>query len=144
MQKLSFSHQWVQWIMSCVTTVRYSELFWICFQRRRGLRQGDILSPLLFFCGWWFICYATCRCGQQAITPVKVCPRALGVSHLLFADDTLLFLKAEEREAESTSKIIDTYARASGQLINLNKWYIMFGKPCPEQTQDKIKGIPQL
>ena len=27
MQKLGFTHQWVQWIMTCVTSVRYSVKF---------------------------------------------------------------------------------------------------------------------
>jgi hypothetical protein len=82
--------------------------------------------------------------AQQAITPVKVCPRAPGLSHLLFADDTLLFFKAETQEAARIGVVLDTYARATGQLINLNKCSIMFGKACPVQTQDIIRGTLQL
>jgi hypothetical protein len=39
----------VQWIMSCVTTVRYSELFWICFQRRVGY---DKVTFFHLFCSF--------------------------------------------------------------------------------------------
>jgi hypothetical protein len=49
MEKLGFDHRWVDWIMTCVTTVRYSIKFngalSDLFAPSRGLRQCDPLSP---------------------------------------------------------------------------------------------------
>jgi hypothetical protein len=52
MKNMEFSHRWVQWIMVCVTTVKYSVKFngtlLEVFSPTRGLRQGGSLSPFLF------------------------------------------------------------------------------------------------
>lgn len=50
------------------------------------------------------------------------------ISHLFFADDTLLFTKASVTEAEEISDIHPTYEMASGQKINLEKSKVSFGR----------------
>ena len=42
----------------------------------------------------------------QAIEPTKICNRAQGISHLLFADDTLLFFKARVAHASYVKDVI--------------------------------------
>jgi hypothetical protein len=149
MQKLGFSHRWVQWIMSCVTTVRYSVkfngAFLDSFAPTCGLRQGDPLSLFLFlFVADGLSALLRQSVDQQAITPVRVCPRAPGVSHLLFADDTLLFFKADVQEAQAIGAVMEDYSRATGQLVNLSKCSILFGNSCPKPIQETIKSTLQL
>lgn len=43
------------------------------------------------------------------------------ISHLFFADDCMLFSKDSLSYARNLVKIIDTFAMASGQAINLEK-----------------------
>jgi hypothetical protein len=51
---------------------------------------------------------------NHTIEPLKVCRTAPGVSHLLFADDSLLFFKAQELQAQRVKDILDTYASRTG------------------------------
>lgn len=103
--------------MTCVTTVRYQVKFngALLDSFAPRLRQGDPLSPFLFL----FVAdglSALLRQGVEtnAIQPVKICRGAPGISHLLFADDTLLFFKAQKEQAEAIKDIIHGYACATG------------------------------
>ena len=42
-------------------------------------------------------------------------------SHFLFVDDYFLFCKTNINESQCLKDILDTYGRASGQLINYQK-----------------------
>ncbi|KAM1146084.1 hypothetical protein PS2_037782 [Malus domestica] len=49
------------------------------------------------------------------------------ISHLFFADDTLIFLRADENNCRHLSDLLATYCEASGQNVNLLKSSIFFG-----------------
>lgn len=63
------------------------------------------------------------------------------VNHLLFADDSLLFFKADDETAVQVQEVLDVYCRASGQSINLDKSSIFFSKGCPEGRRNGIKEM---
>jgi hypothetical protein len=50
------------------------------------------------------------------------------VSHLLFADDSLLFFKANRESADEVMDVLNIYCQASGQRINMDKSSIHFAK----------------
>jgi hypothetical protein len=107
-----------------------------------GSRQGDPLSPFLFL----FVADALSSLLQKevndnAIQPVKICHRAPGVSHLLFADDSLLFFKANGEQVLKIKEIPETYATSMGQLINPSKCSIMFGNSCPVETRAEVRTV---
>ena len=50
----------------------------------------------------------------------------LAFFHLLFADDSLLFCQAKDRETKVVMEILKLYAEASGQCINMDKSSVFF------------------
>ena len=47
------------------------------------------------------------------ISPLRITRRAPSISHLLFADDTLLFFKASDQQATHVKNILDAYGHAT-------------------------------
>ncbi|XP_019160712.1 PREDICTED: uncharacterized protein LOC109157266 [Ipomoea nil] len=77
------------------------------------------------------LCVSTVRYSIQAegsgsIHGVRIARRAPPVSHLFFADDSLLFFRASCEEAQSVKDCLDRYSSVSGQLINYDKSSAMF------------------
>lgn len=65
-------------------------------------------------------------------------PSAPEISNLCFADDTVLFCQASWREAEEVVRILENYAQASGQIINIEKSSVNFSQgTSPEARADK-------
>ncbi|KAM0848957.1 hypothetical protein ACQ4PT_054041 [Festuca glaucescens] len=148
MERLGFAHRWTDWIMACVTTVSYQVKFngtiLDSFSPSRGLRHGDLLSPFLFF----FVADGLSHLLQREVSlngvePIRNCRRAPGVSHLLFADDSLLFFKAQKEHAIKVKEVLDIYATSTGQLINPGKCSILFGESCPTMHRVEIKEALQ-
>ena len=132
--------------MGCVTTSSFS----IClngkaygnFKPTRGLRQGDPLSPYLFFiCAEAFTSLLAREEELGRLHGVSICRSAPSISHLLFADDSLVFCQAKQEEVQVTSDVLDLYAMASGQCINFEKSYVYFSSNTSRVQKDSIKNV---
>ena len=63
------------------------------------------------------------------------------MNHLLFADDSLLFFKANGMGATEVNLVLDIYCQATGERINYSKSSIFFRKGVPEGTKQEIKTL---
>jgi hypothetical protein len=134
--------------MVCVTTVRYSVRFnghlLDPFTPTRGLRQGDPLSPYLFlFVADGLSCLIKRKVQEGTLRELHICRRAPGISHLLFADDCLMFFQGSVEQASVVKSILNSYEKSTGQLVSLGKCSIMYGDGCPDDVQQDIKNILQ-
>lgn len=144
MVKLGFLRQWVERVMLCVSTVSYS--FLINGQPtepivpQRGLRQGDPISPYLFLlCAEGFGCLLREAHDAGRFHGISICRGAPSVSHLFFADDSLLFTRASLDDAEVIKAILHTYEGLSGQKINIEKCEISFSHGVMNSTRECIR-----
>ncbi|XP_020872418.1 uncharacterized protein LOC110226122 [Arabidopsis lyrata subsp. lyrata] len=146
LRRLGFAERWCQWIMKCVTTVTYSVLINGSPSKKiipsRGLRQGDPLSPYLYLlCTEGLSSLLANAVHLKSIHGFKASRNGPAVSHMFFADDSLLFCQANEQDCHQVLQLLQTYATASGQHINFQKSAILFGKNVPSTTQKAIKSL---
>ncbi|GKV50825.1 hypothetical protein SLEP1_g57512 [Rubroshorea leprosula] len=98
-----FCEKWTQMVMQCVSTVSYTVGIngnqTPFFAPQRGLRQGDPLSPYLYL----FIADILSRLlltatAEKKISSYKIRRKSPTISHLLFANDSLVFYRATAQE----------------------------------------------
>lgn len=130
MEKFGFSPLWCDMMYRCFSSVWYTvglqgHRFGF-FKPLKGLRQGDPLSPSLFILAQEVFS----RCLKDLVSHGDIDPFLLnkgrrdkmqGVSHLLFADDMLVFLNGDRRSLKNFTMLLDSYGRVSGQLANHSK-----------------------
>ena len=146
MTRLGFHELWISLMMMCIKSVSYSVLLngepKGLIRPTRGIRQGDPISPYLFLlCGEGLFALLKQAENRGSINGVSVCRRAPQISHLLFADDSLVFCKANMTECSNIWKILRDYEMASGQKMNRYKTSLFFSKNTPTETQDSIKEL---
>ncbi|XP_042939495.1 uncharacterized protein LOC122274525 [Carya illinoinensis] len=112
MEKLRFCERWVALIMECVSTVSYAILTngspGEKFKPTRGLRQGDPLSPYLFLlCAEGLSAMLQSAEETRELKGVAVARGGTKVTHLLFADDCIIFGKASWSEWRKIMSILE-------------------------------------
>lgn len=84
-----------------------------------GIRQGDPLSPYLFImCAEGLSSLIKKYEEKQWLHGIKICRRALIISHMLFADDSYVYCKANTEEGLKVLELLNKYEAASGQKVN--------------------------
>lgn len=144
--RMGFDPHWVKLIMECISSVQYHVL--LNGQPRghivpqRGLRQGDPLSPYLFImCTEALIANIKKAERGNQFTGMKVARACPSISHLLFADDSLFFCKAQKEECHTILRILKEYEVVSCQQFNFQKSSIQFGHKIEETTRQELRDI---
>jgi hypothetical protein len=111
----------------------------------RGLRQGDPISPYLFLICAEALSAMLCKAESTGvITGVPTSKRGPKLTHLFFADDSLLFCKANSVEWRRLTKILERYEEASGQKLNKTKTSIIFSRNTSQEKRDEISRLSGL
>ncbi|RVW82108.1 Transposon TX1 uncharacterized 149 kDa protein [Vitis vinifera] len=139
MSRMGFGHKWINWMKWCWSTATFSILINGCptgfFRSSRGLRQGDPLSPYLFLFAMEALSQLLSRARNEGFfSGFKVggrCREGLIVSHLLFADDTLIFCDADAVQLQYLSWTFMWFEAISGLKVNLSKSEAIPVGECP-------------
>lgn len=92
------------------------------FTPSRGLRQGDPISPYLFLlCAEGFTALLNYFGGNYVDRGIRVSVHSPWINHLLFADDSLIFMSASIQSGERLNEILRIYGDCSGQSVNREK-----------------------
>lgn len=126
LEQMKFPPKWCEWIMTCVTTASASILIngspCTPFKLKRGLRQGDPLSPFLFVLIGEVLNQVIAKAVEKGLwSGVEVCKNGLKVTHLQYADDTLIFSEAKMESLKNIKKALILFHLASGLQVNFHK-----------------------
>jgi hypothetical protein len=114
MENMGFARGWIDMVMRCATSARFSvKLNGVVsemFLPSRGLRQGDPLSPYLFlFCVEGFSALLRRAQVEKQINGVGFGPQGPTVTHLLFVDDSVVFLEATRERMDALKYVLQAY-----------------------------------
>ncbi|KAM6596656.1 uncharacterized protein LOC133034319 [Cannabis sativa] len=143
LQSHDFSPHFIKMIMECVSSVTYSILLngkpLPKFSPKRGIRQGNSISPFLFLlCNDVLSRIISKDQELGRIHGIQLARGAPAISHLMFADDTILFCRANSREAENLGKCLKVFEDWSGQRCSKPKSGILFSRNCPDSIRNEI------
>ncbi|KAH0685683.1 hypothetical protein KY290_017200 [Solanum tuberosum] len=138
---MQLPERFITWIMKCVRTVSYSIMINGCpsvpFQARRGVRQGDPLSPYLFVLAMDYLTRLLRSLRNK--NAFKFHPRCQKqqIIQLSFADNLLLFSRGDRPSTTLLFECFQQFSKTSGLIANQSKSCVYFGG-VPEPIQQQI------
>ncbi|PKU83905.1 Putative ribonuclease H protein [Dendrobium catenatum] len=143
MNLMGFKKRFITWVMQCIFEPKFILLMngnrtrWI--DAKSGLRQGCPLSPYLFILCSELLSKSFKQRGVQL--GVQVARNTVSISHLLYADDILVFAEANRSNAHRIMNLLGDYCCWTGQKINCGKSAILFNKKCPSWRKGMISRM---
>jgi hypothetical protein len=131
MREMNFPKKFINWIMICVSTVSYkyaingqqSELL----KAKRGLRQGDPISPLLFVLIMEYL--HRCLKNLHKKPDFNFHPKCekLQITNICFADDLIMFTRGDETSVKLMMGEFKKFSDSTGLKANPAKCKVYFG-----------------
>jgi hypothetical protein len=136
-RRCGFGEKWCSWIKHCISSARFSVLIngvpFSFFGSSRGVRHGDPLSLFLFV-----LVMEACSRMLRAFTSMGLIsgfsvgssePDRVTVSHLLFADNTLIFCGVSASQIRHIGALLVCFEAVAGLKVNLSKLVLVLVGP---------------
>ncbi|CAN1315043.1 Transposon TX1 uncharacterized 149 kDa protein [Linum perenne] len=143
---LGFDPAWISLVHECLVSTTMKVILngtpHGFFAPTRGLRQGDPLSPLLFaICTEGLSHLLLLSAQRNALHGIKLNAHCPMITHLMFADDTMLFLRVSRRSLVELRSLFNRYQLLSGQRINYAKSSVLFSKNVPSPLKREYSTL---
>lgn len=150
MRARGFQELWISWMELILNTSKSAVLVngcaGPCITCKRGLRQGDPISPYLFLIVAETLQRMICS-GAQIRHPTE---EGLPCAVLQYADDTLIVLQGDYQGVLALKSILDEFAALSGLHFNYTKSTLVpihmeetLVTQCVQSIGCKREGFPQ-
>ena len=139
----------LNWISECITTTSFSIAFngelLDCFPGKKGLRQGDPISSLLFVLAMDILSKLLDKGAMDNRFGTHPQGNAPLITHMGFADDVLLFFDGTDQSLQGLLSILENFNKCSGLGINKSKCAVFFdgGDSGRSRASARVHGISQ-
>jgi len=129
LERYAFPSKWRRWVKACVRAsfvVNVNGKNSDSFVATNGLRQGDPMAPYLFVLSMEVLSTLI----KEEVAAGRLTPLRCGrerISHLLFADDVMVFAEATQENAITIKRIMDKFEAMSGLRLNTEKSNLFLG-----------------
>lgn len=147
-RSFKFPRKFVRWIQACVETVLYTVVVngnaVPSFEGRRGLWQGDHVSPLLFVLVMDYLSRLMKRASSSLHFRFHPNCKPLGLTTLMFADDILIFRKGHEPSLRLIVAALKEFEGTAGLAASHEKSRLYVGRCSREKVLlfSRITGFP--
>ena len=144
--KINLPHNIIKLIMSYVSTVSTSIVVNGGASDQilpsRGLRQGDPISPYIFIiCMDFLVQLIEEKCSTNKWKPVRANRSGVAFSHLFFANDLILFAKANPKNCAAIREVLDLFCSKSSQSVNGAKSRVYFSPNVDRDSREDFCAI---
>lgn len=124
-----FDKLWIHWMREVLSSGTSSILLngvpgkqFVC---KRGVRQGDPLSPLLYVSGGDLLQSVINEALQQGILKFPIITNETDFPVVQYADDTILLISAEMDQVVALKEILHKFGLSTGLKVNFQKSLII-------------------
>lgn len=145
LEAMNFPRLLVSWIETCLKSAKFSVVIngqpYGYFEAKRGLRQGDPISPYLFVPVMEVLTRQILQLEDNKNFQYHPKCKQLKMTHLVFADDVMFVCKADRSSPIEMMKVFTDFSALSGLKINTMKSSMFFGNVKSDDKQFLLDSL---